>query len=397
MTAAAALLIAFVASASPGAGQPLPVVDVDVSSYPAVTVEVIVPQRFSSLGVDSGSFAVEGGEIADVAPVDAGDIAVGLVIDDRADIPAGTVVIEQGGAVELVRNARQGVRIGLRTPSGLMSSLTEDQGANIARIAGIIAGAPAVTGLADLIMGAIDDVAASRANDRHVIVELGAPFELDPQARQAIGDELVRTGRDCTSSWPGRPRPMGCRSWRKSRGRAPGGEIVAAIDDVTAAISNRYRVTLDVDAPGDKQLTFSAGDQQYVGEFAVPDDAVPATEPPATVPATVPATAPDVAVTGVEATSPPATAAAGGAPPPTAGTVAASDDDEATSPVTTVAEEDAMDRAERHPADARPHRCDRRRGRARRDPDPPPEPRRAGAAAPGSEPGDRRRDCTPEW
>ena len=103
-------------------------VDVDVSSYPAVTVEVIVPQRFSSLGVDSGSFAVEGGEIADVAPVDAGDIAVGLVIDDRAEIPAGTVVIEQGGAVELVRNARQGVRIGLWTPSGLMSSLTEDQG-----------------------------------------------------------------------------------------------------------------------------------------------------------------------------------------------------------------------------------------------------------------------------
>ena len=134
-----------------------------------------------------------------------------------------------------------------------------------------------MTGLADLIMGAIDDVAASRANDRHVIVVLGAPFEPDPQARQAIGDELVRTGTRLHVILARSASADGLQELaRKSRGRAPGGEIVAAIDDVTAAISNRYRVTLDVDAPGDKQLTFSAGDQQYVGEFAVPDDAVPA-------------------------------------------------------------------------------------------------------------------------
>ena len=114
-----------------------------------------------------------------------------------------------------------------------MSSLTEDQGANIARIAGIIAGAPAVTGVADLITGAIDDVAASKASDRHVIVVLGAPFELDPQARQTIGDKLAHTGTrlhviQARSATADRLQELA----HKSHGQTPGGEIVAAIDDV---------------------------------------------------------------------------------------------------------------------------------------------------------------------
>ena len=61
--------------------------------------------------------------------------------------PADVVEDAQGASVELVRNVGTGTKIALSTPSGLQSALTSDRRANIARIAGITAGAPDVVPL----------------------------------------------------------------------------------------------------------------------------------------------------------------------------------------------------------------------------------------------------------
>ena len=91
---------------------------------------------------------VDGAPAAAVVPVDPTGVVVSLVVDDGPAVPAEVVGASQGGALELVRTIDAGTRIAVATPSGLQTAFTADPGATIARIAGIIAGAPAVDAVA---------------------------------------------------------------------------------------------------------------------------------------------------------------------------------------------------------------------------------------------------------
>ena len=91
-----------------------------------------------------------------MTPVDPAGIVVSLVIDDGPTVAPDVVEDAQGASVELVRNVGEGTQIALATPSGMQSALTADRRANIARIAGITAGAPDVVPLPELVLDAAD-------------------------------------------------------------------------------------------------------------------------------------------------------------------------------------------------------------------------------------------------
>ena len=103
--------------------------------------------------------AIGGAPVESVAPVDPAGVVVSLVIDDGPTVAGEVVEDAQGASVELVRNVGEGTEIALATPSGMQSALTPDRDANIARIAGITAGAPDVVPLPELVL---DDGDAAR-------------------------------------------------------------------------------------------------------------------------------------------------------------------------------------------------------------------------------------------
>ena len=97
-----------------------------------------------------------------MTPVDPSGIAVSLVIDDGPTTDPRRSSTRQGAAVELVRNIGEGTQIALSTPSGLQTAPTTDRDANIARIAGITAGAPDVVPLPGLVLDAATRLARAR-------------------------------------------------------------------------------------------------------------------------------------------------------------------------------------------------------------------------------------------
>ena len=137
---------------------------VDTSAFPSVVIDVVVPPPLRSVTVTPDMVQLTGGTIESVAPVDPAGIAVGLVIDDGPTVPADIVQDAQGASVELVRNVGEGTQIALSTPSGLQSTLTSDRRANIARIAGITAGAPDVVPLSGLILARGDTGGSQHAD-----------------------------------------------------------------------------------------------------------------------------------------------------------------------------------------------------------------------------------------
>ena len=190
---AAAFWLLLVPMAPPSA-EPIDIVAVDSSALPRVAVDIVAPVRFSAEPVTAEAVDIDGAAVESVTPIDPDDVVVGLVIDDRPDVHPAAVTSSQGAAVELVRNSRDGIEVSLGTPSGLRTALTSDREANIARIAGITAGSPAVVRLPDVITDTIAELAASKATDRHAVVVLGGAVDAADSALAGISDALTGSG-----------------------------------------------------------------------------------------------------------------------------------------------------------------------------------------------------------
>jgi hypothetical protein len=275
----------------PARDEPLEVARVDGSTFPTVVVDIVTPLALSAQTISATMVDVDGLPVESVTPVDPGDVVVGLVIDDRPGTESAVVTGLQGAAVELVRNVSEGIRISLGTPSGLRTALTADRGANIARIAGITSGAPAVLPLPDVLSETVAELASSRASDRHAVVVLGAEVAADAARLAPLGAELAESGTTLHLVAPENVTADALARLATRTGgtvrRVP--ETLAAMDDVTVTISKRYRVTFRLTAAGDHQIRLTVGDERFSARFSVA--AAPA-DPPAPNPTEVGTTIP---------------------------------------------------------------------------------------------------------
>jgi hypothetical protein len=300
--------------APPGA-EPLDVLAVDVSALPKVTVDIVAPVRFSAEPITAASVDVDGAAVDSVTAINPEDIVVGLVIDDRPAVAPDVVTRLQGAAVELVRNSRTGIEVSLGTPSGMRTALTADREANIARISGITAGSPAVVSLTDVVTDTVAELATSRSADRHAVVVLGGAVDTAESDLAGIRDALTASG---TVLHVVAPTTSDAEALSRLAERSGGEvstspEVLAAVDGVTAMISNRYRVVANVAGDGPHAIGLALGGQQFSAAFDVPSAApvpsgsAPAETRPAQENATsgaVPATAPETTVQQGTGTSP---------------------------------------------------------------------------------------------
>ena len=230
-----------------------------------------------------GSVEVDGATVESVSPVDPGDIVVGVVIDDRPKTTPAVVTGLQGAAVEFVRNASDGIQVSLGTPSGLRTALASDRGANIARIAGITAGAPAVISLPNVLTETVAELASSSAGDRHAVILLGGAAQLNAAQVTALTEALAGSGTTLHVLVPqdvkvGALAGIAARTGGTTR-RAS--QPLAAVDRVTATISNRFRVTARVARDGVHRVRLTAGGERFGVRFDVapPEPTTPAPEP----------------------------------------------------------------------------------------------------------------------
>ena len=280
---AAAFWVLLVPMAPPSA-EPIDIVAVDTSALPMVAVDIVAPVRFTAEPVTAEAVDIDGAPVESVTPIDPDDVVVGLVIDDRPDVHPAAVTSSQGAAVELVRNSRDGIEVSLGTPSGLRTALTSDREANIARIAGITAGSPAVVRLPDVITDTIAELAASKATDRHAVVVLGGAVDAADSALAGISDALTGSGTVLHVVAPATADAGALRRMAERSGgqvsTSPG--VLSAVDEVTSSISNRYRVVATVSGSGPHRVGLTLDGQQFGADFEVPA----ATGPIASVSAT---------------------------------------------------------------------------------------------------------------
>ena len=177
----------------PAGDIPLELVSVDASAFPTIVVDIVAPVRYSAAPITDAMVEVDGSPVESVTPLDPSGVVVGLVIDDRPAIDSAVVTELQGASVELVRNSGDGIQMSLGTPSGLRTALTSDRDANVARIAGITAGAPAVVRLPEVITETVAELASSRADDRHAVVVLGGAIEATAAQLAGVADALIES------------------------------------------------------------------------------------------------------------------------------------------------------------------------------------------------------------
>jgi hypothetical protein len=264
--------------------EPLEIAAVDASAFPTVVVEIVAPVGHTSERLTAAMVKIDGSPVESVTAVDAGDVVVGLVIDDRPTVSASVVSSLQGAAVELVRNTSDGIEVSLGTPSGLRTALTADRDANIARIAGITAGSPAVVPLSDAITATVAELASSEAADRHAVIVLGDEVELTDAEVTELRAALRDSGTALHVVVPGGvdAGALSRIARRSGGGAATSPALLAAIDGVTATISNRYRVVATVAEGGRHRIRLTVDAQPFSARFNVSEPA--ASSPPASSP-----------------------------------------------------------------------------------------------------------------
>jgi hypothetical protein len=307
----------------PPRDEPLEVAAVDGSAFPLVVVDVVAPVNYTAEPVTAPMVTVDGSAVESVTPIDPNDVVIGLAIDDRPELSPAVVTELQGAAVELVRNSTDGVRVSLGTPSGLRTAQTSDRDANIARLAGITAGAPAVVDLPNVLIATVAELASKPAGDRHAVVVLGAPAAADDAQLADLAAALTESGTTLHVVAPPSVEPGAFdRIARASGGdvsTSPG--VLASVDAVTARISNRYRVVATVAEPGRHRVNVSVGGEQFAATFEVPDPGSESLPGTTAVPTTAEPTEPTAPVATVaerterESLGDPAPPAEGGGPP----------------------------------------------------------------------------------
>jgi hypothetical protein len=244
---------------------PLAVGPIDTSAFPRVAFDVVIPEPLAAVQLHSNMVDVDGAPVDSVTAVDPRDIGAALVIDDSPTVDARVLGHLQGASVELVRNVGRGTEIALATPSGLASAFTPSPDANIGRIAAITAGSPAVTPLPGLLTSSIRELASNPTPDRHVVLVLGAALDLTAEQLGPLEHAVTESGTRLHLIVPSGVESAAIASLAETSGGivASSENVVASIDEVTAAIARRYRVVATMTSRGEHSIALTAKDLRY--------------------------------------------------------------------------------------------------------------------------------------
>ena len=135
----------------------------------------------------------------------------------------------------------------------------------------IIAGAPAVTPLPQLILDAATALGTADTPDRHLVVVLGGPLGASEEQLSQLATLVATNGITLhLVNAAGAPEPALIPIAEQSGGSVPiAGETLASFDAITAAISNRYRVTTTVAAPGEHTLALTVNGETIQAAMTV--------------------------------------------------------------------------------------------------------------------------------
>jgi hypothetical protein len=270
MGAQVAAALSLFAPAGPPPAEPLDAQVVDVAPYPTVLIDFVIPWQFATADIEPSMIELEDATIDSVAPVDPTLSVVSLVIDDGPTVPTRVVYSAQAASVELVRNLGDGTAVALSTPSGMQTTPTTDRGANIARIAGMTAGAPDVVPLHRLVLDAAERVARYAWPDRHLVLVLGRPINEAPTLRALADIAAEADMRLHVIADPGIETGTAASLAEETGGVASsGGAMLAEVDNVTDAIANRVRVTATVTGTGQRQLALTLDAVRFVTEVDI--------------------------------------------------------------------------------------------------------------------------------
>src|SRR5215217_2848652 len=272
-------------------GPPLDADVFDASALPTVTIDIVAPHDVAAVDLTAPMVQISGGSVQSVAKVEPSSVAISLVIDDGPTLTPEAVTESQGASVELVRNTGDGTQISLSTPSGLQTAPTVDRDANIARISGIVAGAPDVVALPNLLIDAATRLAAMPTPDRHLVLVIGTTFP-ETTAVQSLRDVIIpaRIRLDVVAATGLDPGPIDDLAI-ESGGLSPVlPKPVGEMDAVTEAIRDRYHVTGTVDGPGTHNVTLNVDGRTFAAQVEVPDAPPPPVAAAASTTAVTPTT-----------------------------------------------------------------------------------------------------------
>ncbi|MEJ7719715.1 MAG: hypothetical protein WKF58_04440 [Ilumatobacteraceae bacterium] len=164
------------------------------------------------------------------------------------------------------------------------TAFTTDQGATIARVSGITAGAVPVTSLPDVIVDSAELLADSTRAERHLVVELGGALEMSELRLQELADTLATSGTTLHVIVPlgVAVGPFGQLAERSGGSASVVAETVTGSDRVTSAIVNRYRIVATVDDGGAHEVGLDIEGRRVSATFDVSAAAPSTTRAPGT-------------------------------------------------------------------------------------------------------------------
>ncbi|MBA3803484.1 MAG: hypothetical protein H0X22_11360 [Acidimicrobiia bacterium] len=296
---------------APAPDQPLDVVAVEDSEFPTLVVDLVPPPGYSAIAIAESMLDVDGAAVESVTRIDRTTVAMMLIIDDRPEIDASAVAAQQSGALELVRNLGDDLEIALATPSGLRTAFTTDQGATIARVSGITAGADPVTPLPDVITDSAVLLADSDRAERHLVIELGGTLELSDSQLRELADPLAtsRTTLHLIVPLGVAVGPIGQLAERTGGSAAPVAVMVTGSDREKSAIVNRYRIVATVDDGGAHEVGLDIEGRRVSATFNVTAPPPSTTRTPSTTTTTTTSAPRSTSVATIEQRTTPSPAA----------------------------------------------------------------------------------------
>jgi len=291
-TAFAAVLLALAPTAPDASGE-LDVFALRVTDYPQVTIDIGLPPGYGHgerLAAD-----VSGADVISLAALDPSDLAVEVVIDDRIDTTADTLLAGQGASVELVRLLDRGTSIRISTTSGLTIGPTADREellAGIARMGESPAANDADIGQA--VAAAADSLRSRPEPRKQLIALLSTGARLDTAELALARDDLATDAVALLVATPAiDPDDSVVELARGGLLVAGAGGIegfLPAIDGAVRRLTDQYRITVYVRAGGGQRVVLTVDGRRYSALIDLTDPR--ATAPPEEATPSVPASAP---------------------------------------------------------------------------------------------------------
>ncbi|MGH9271386.1 MAG: hypothetical protein ACRDZ2_08930, partial [Ilumatobacteraceae bacterium] len=283
------VIVAALVSASPVPPdqEPLRVAVVDATSFPTFTFDVTTPMPLAATELTASMLFVGGLPVVSLTSIDPTTTAVALVVDDRSEVDEATVADEQAASVDLARNLVDGVELAVLTASGLRSALSVDDTTAIEPVGSIVAGAPGVVAVSDAVVEAANTLANSSRVDRHLVVLLGADLALEPAELAAVAELVESVGVRIHVVAPEvEPGALADVARASGGGAVVDGSHVAGVDDVSAAVGDRYRAVATVGVSGPQEVVLDTGGQRFTTSIDVIAASAPVTTGQALPPST---------------------------------------------------------------------------------------------------------------